>query len=302
MSAHYPVLSPSPSRVASAFGMTLIDDADEATARTTLGAAAASDLGSYLPLAGGVMTGLMKFGGATSSFPAMKNNGAVLESRLADDSGLAGFRADKFWFKNASNYEAHLSYAQEVLVGDGTYQLLSFDSESNAGYGNAFGLKKAGVLHAVFSASGSETRITGQGGKPIVFRQNTGTSLMDMLTIRADGTVQLGGANTGGAWIYSHTTPTHGFDVLASKTHDIYHAFTDSSNYQGGRVTAGASSVTFGAITAGTGADNIDVVLAPAGTGLVQFGTHSAVGAETVTGYITIKDSGGTERKLAVIS
>ena len=34
----------------------------------------------------------------------------------------------------------------------------------------------------------------------------------------------------------------------------------------------------------------------------VKFGTHSAIGAETVTGFITIKDSGGTTRKLAVIS
>lgn len=37
-------------------------------------------------------------------------------------------------------------------------------------------------------------------------------------------------------------------------------------------------------------------------SGGVQFGTHSALAAETVTGYITIKDSGGTSRKLAVVS
>ena len=36
--------------------------------------------------------------------------------------------------------------------------------------------------------------------------------------------------------------------------------------------------------------------------GHVSFGTHSAVGAETVTGYITIKDAGGALHKLAVIS
>lgn len=34
----------------------------------------------------------------------------------------------------------------------------------------------------------------------------------------------------------------------------------------------------------------------------IQFGTHSALTAETVTGYITIKDSGGVDRKLAVVS
>jgi len=36
--------------------------------------------------------------------------------------------------------------------------------------------------------------------------------------------------------------------------------------------------------------------------GSVRFGTHAAVGIELVTGYITIKDEGGTLRKLAVIS
>jgi len=36
--------------------------------------------------------------------------------------------------------------------------------------------------------------------------------------------------------------------------------------------------------------------------GLFGFGTHSAVGAETITGYVTIVDEGGTPRKLAVIS
>jgi hypothetical protein len=54
--------------------------------------------------------------------------------------------------------------------------------------------------------------------------------------------------------------------------------------------------------TAGTGADDMDVALVPAGAGNVKFGTHSAVGSETITGYITIKDSGGTSRKIAVIS
>lgn len=36
--------------------------------------------------------------------------------------------------------------------------------------------------------------------------------------------------------------------------------------------------------------------------GTVGFGTHSAIGAETVTGYITIKDAAGNTRKLAVVS
>jgi hypothetical protein len=51
-------------------------------------------------------------------------------------------------------------------------------------------------------------------------------------------------------------------------------------------------------VSNGTG----NVVLEPAGTGNVQYGTHSAVGSETITGYIEIKDASGTLRKLAVLS
>lgn len=47
---------------------------------------------------------------------------------------------------------------------------------------------------------------------------------------------------------------------------------------------------------------NIDFAITPKGTGNVRFGTHSAIAAETVTGYITIKDSAGNTRKLAVLS
>lgn len=50
------------------------------------------------------------------------------------------------------------------------------------------------------------------------------------------------------------------------------------------------------------GDTDIDLALTPKGSGVLKFGTRTAIGAETVTGYITIKDSGGTTRKLAVVS
>ena len=55
-------------------------------------------------------------------------------------------------------------------------------------------------------------------------------------------------------------------------------------------------------VRAGGSDTNIDLTLTPKGTGNVRFGTHSALGAEVLSGYITIKDSGGTTRKIAVIS
>jgi hypothetical protein len=51
----------------------------------------------------------------------------------------------------------------------------------------------------------------------------------------------------------------------------------------------------------GTGG-NIDLALAPKGTGNVLFGTHTANADAPISGFITIKDSNGTPRKLAVIT
>jgi hypothetical protein len=59
------------------------------------------------------------------------------------------------------------------------------------------------------------------------------------------------------------------------------------------------SGVSFSA--AGSDTD-IDINFIPKGSGVLSFGTHSAIGAETVTGFITIKDEGGTSRKVAIVS
>lgn len=97
-------------------------------------------------------------------------------------------------------------------------------------------------------------------------------------------------------------------DILAQRrgtnaqTLRWYHTFTDLSNRQNGALKTAAGYVEIAAETAGTGADDLDVLLTPAGAGNVRFGTHAAIGIQTVTGYIEIKDAGGTARRLAVVS
>ena len=45
-----------------------------------------------------------------------------------------------------------------------------------------------------------------------------------------------------------------------------------------------------------------DIRFVTVGTGKIRFGTYSSLSGESLSGYITIKDADGTERKLAVIS
>lgn len=49
------------------------------------------------------------------------------------------------------------------------------------------------------------------------------------------------------------------------------------------------------------GDTDVDLRLTAKGTGKVRFGTHAATADAAITGYIEIKDAGGTTRKLAVI-
>jgi hypothetical protein len=66
---------------------------------------------------------------------------------------------------------------------------------------------------------------------------------------------------------------------------------------------AAGSAPSIQAISGASGADaNIDLALTPKGTGNVRFGTYTADMTLTVQGFIEVKDSGGTIRKLAVIA
>ena len=91
-----------------------------------------------------------------------------------------------------------------------------------------------------------------------------------------------------------------GRDGVNAQQFNWYATYTDAANYEGGYLTAttAASAITLGARTGGTGADNLDIKLVPAGSGLVSFGTNSASASITGTGYISIKDASGNTVKL----
>jgi hypothetical protein len=94
---------------------------------------------------------------------------------------------------------------------------------------------------------------------------------------------------------------------------NVFQGQTSIGGYIGSeslRATPTASAVNYvnviGAITTASpaiqaaGSDtNIDLVLTPKGTGVLQYGTYTA-GVVFQTGYITIKDAGGTTRRLLV--
>ena len=63
----------------------------------------------------------------------------------------------------------------------------------------------------------------------------------------------------------------------------------------------------FSVFTAASGAADTNISFGNAklkveADGTVAFGVYSAIAAETVTGYLTVKDRNGNSRKLAIVS
>ena len=170
------------------------------------------------------------------------------------------------------------------------------------------------------SAQGSDTNISmsyiAKGTGQHIFATN-GTINNQQLrvthTASAVNYVQV----TGAATTVRPTISAQGSDTNIGLTYGSkgtgIHAFTNGNGTQlviqdYGSATVNRVEITAAAtgvapkLAAGGTDTNIDLALTPKGTGVVRFGTYTANMALTVQGYIEIKDSGGTLRKLAVIA
>ena len=99
-------------------------------------------------------------------------------------------------------------------------------------------------------------------------------------------------------------TPTGpGFRVTNNNGSNVCFAVTTSGATPANYMRADPASASASPAMSAQGSDtNIDLALTPKGTGVVQFGTHTANADVAISGFITIRDAGGTLRKLAVIT
>jgi hypothetical protein len=78
------------------------------------------------------------------------------------------------------------------------------------------------------------------------------------------------------------------------QTYEYMNTYTNSTNYEGGQLTGvQGSSINLTAVTAGTGADNVDIVLTPAGTGIFKTKLGSQLSSTSAT------TGGGMSRRVA---
>lgn len=126
--------------------------------------------------------------------------------------------------------------------------------------------------------------------------------------------INLQGSTTGSSVFMSTAgSDTNAGFILSSKGTGALSLRTNSGGTVGLQIVDVASAVNHLQINAAitgsapsisaSGTDtNVDLKLTPQGTGVVEFGAFTVLGAETLSGYITIKDNTGTLRKIGVIA
>jgi hypothetical protein len=144
------------------------------------------------------------------------------------------------------------------------------------------------VSHTASAVNFVQVTGSATGSGPTISSQGSDTNAALTLTSKGSGDLRLSGGTSG--WI----------DFRPGGVRSAQVEYVASAvNYLNLRPAVASSSP----VIAAQGSDtNIDLTLTPKGTGNVRFGTFTADMTLIVQGYIEVKDSGGTIRKLAVIA
>jgi hypothetical protein len=145
------------------------------------------------------------------------------------------------------------------------------------------------VTHTASAVNYVQVTGAATGANPNISAQGSDSSISVNLTSKGAGDVRLiTGGSTGWVRLFPNGTEVVRATGVASGVNYI--------NFTGSVASTSPSMASAGSDT------NIDLTLTPKGTGNVRFGTHTGTADTAISGYIEIKDSGGTIRKLAVIT
>jgi hypothetical protein len=162
------------------------------------------------------------------------------------------------------------------------------------------------TLSVTDTATNADLNVTTKGTGSHKFNTGNGEQVRIVNSTTSDYWVMQGSPTI----LYPDGTSANRNAALSSKGTSAVQLYTNGGNQLQVNVTHTASAVNYvqatGAATGSApvlsvqGSDtNIDLSLTPKGTGNVRFGTYTGT-ILTPTGYVEIKDSGGTVRRLLV--
>ena len=283
------------------------------------GAAAFASVGSA-PIVKGLGGTQLNFATAGGTNFAVSDSGLLAPATYAfatGGSGSAGFGII------SSNANAGFTFTSKgtsavdfYTNGYGSLGLRVAHTASAVNYVQVTGSVTGG--QPTISAQGSDTNvilnIASKNAAPILFFANGGEQFRAAGSASVVNSLSFSGGTSGlGPSVTARGSDTNVNLVLSTKgTGSLLFYTNNGANIQF-QVLDRVSSVNYCATRGGVagspptlsvvGSDtNIDLELVPKGTGRVKYGTHTATADAPITGYIEIVDSGGTIRKLAVIT
>jgi hypothetical protein len=234
-------------------------------------------------------------GAITGDAPYLYGNGS--DTNVGIKFSGKGTGATVFYsntFASAQFVVAHtasaVNYLQATGGATGSFpQLAAQGTDTNIGM--SYFTKGAGY-HFFYNGAGSPQFAINPTASAVNYLQTTGGATNNAPTITSTGSdtdigMALRTKGAAGFEFYSATGGSLQFYIYPTST---------AVNYV--QVSGSATSGPVGVSAKGSDT-NIDISLSPKGTGVVQYGTYTA-GIVTQTGYITIKDAGGTSRRLLV--
>jgi hypothetical protein len=288
------------------------------------GAAAYASVG-----AGSIIRALGSTGTQSLDFSTPASSTSAIPALRLRDPTVAADSYPMFW--NGAGYTT--MYAQgnanaSLFIGANGTGAIRFQTNGTSGF------EQMRVVHTASAVNYVQVTGAGTGAQPLVSTQGTDANISMSFTSKGTGSlnfwtnnsgtrqfsisntdsavnfVQVTGAATGARPVISAQGSDTNIGLTFTAKGTGIHAFNNGTGTQLVLQTGPTSSVNRIEITpsitnsapiiASGGTDtNIDLALTPKGTGNVRFGTYTGT-VLTPTGYVEIKDSGGTIRRLLV--
>lgn len=263
-------------------------------AANPLGFGIQSEYGSHVDCQSANVTTCKIAGIASLSGSSVRANSATSSGNTgsgvyAIDNGTVEF--------NAGTASTNTRYGvEEINTGVVYYSSITAVANTLGTKAAVFALDNT-TLGARAVASSGALRLDTADGSPIYFNTSGGLQFQIEHVASAVNNVVAKGATSGNAPVIGAASASSNadFSVQGKGTGSVFLG-NQNANYI--RINSKGSGSA--PEIACEGDANLDLLIITKGTGVVRFGTNTAKGAETFTSYITIKDAGGTSRKLMV--